>query len=43
MAASERHKLLLERFAAVGDGAVIRPPLHCDYGFYIRLDVLGLW
>ena len=41
MAASERHKLLLERFAAVGDGAVIRPPFHCDHGFTIRLDVLG--
>jgi len=37
MAPSERRKLLLERFAAVGDGAVIRPPFHCDYGFNIRL------
>ena len=37
MASSERHKLLAERFAAVGDGAVIRPPFHCDYGFNIRL------
>ena len=26
MAPSERHKLLVERLAAVGDGAVIRPP-----------------
>jgi maltose O-acetyltransferase len=34
---SERHRLLVERFAAVGDGAVIRPPFHCDYGFNIRL------
>jgi len=34
---SERRKLLVERFAAVGDGAVIRPPFHCDYGFNIRL------
>jgi maltose O-acetyltransferase len=34
---SEWRKLLLERFAAVGDGAVIRPPFHCDYGFNIRL------
>ena len=33
----ERRQLLLERFAAVGDGAVIRPPFHCDYGFNIRL------
>jgi maltose O-acetyltransferase len=37
MAPSERHKLLQERLAAVGDGAVIRPPFHCDYGFNIRL------
>ena len=37
MAPSERHKLLVERFAAVGDGAVIRSPFHCDYGFNIRL------
>jgi maltose O-acetyltransferase len=34
---SERHALLRERLAAVGDGAVIRPPFHCDYGFNIRL------
>jgi maltose O-acetyltransferase len=37
LAPSERRKLLVERFAAVGDGAVIRPPFHCDYGFNIRL------
>ena len=37
MAPSERRKLLVERFSAVGDGAVIRPPFHCDYGFNIRL------
>jgi len=37
LAPSERHELLVERFAAVGDGAVIRPPFHCDYGFNIRL------
>jgi maltose O-acetyltransferase len=37
MAPSERRKLLVERFAAVGDGAEIRPPFHCDYGFNIRL------
>ena len=37
MAPSERRKLLVERFAAVGEGAVIRPPFHCDYGFNIRL------
>jgi maltose O-acetyltransferase len=34
---SDRRELLLERFAAVGDGAVIRPPFHCDYGFNICL------
>jgi maltose O-acetyltransferase len=32
-----RRALLLERLAAVGDGAVIRPPFHCDYGFNISL------
>ncbi len=37
MAPSERHALLLERFGAVGEGAVIRPPFHCDYGFNVRL------
>ena len=35
--ASERRELLLERLAAVGEGAVIRPPFYCDYGFNIRL------
>ena len=34
---SERRELLLERLAAVGEGAVIRPPFHCDYGFNIRI------
>lgn len=33
----ERRALLRERFADVGDGAVIRPPFHCDFGFNIRL------
>lgn len=37
MAPSERRKLLLERFAAVGDGTVIRPPFYCDYGANIRV------
>jgi maltose O-acetyltransferase len=31
------HALLVERLAEVGDGAVIRPPFHCDYGFNIHL------
>jgi maltose O-acetyltransferase len=34
---SERRERLLERLAAVGEGAVIRPPFHCDYGFNITL------
>ena len=34
---AERRKLLLERFAAVGEGAVIRPPFYCDYGCNISL------
>jgi hypothetical protein len=33
MEPSDRRELLVERFAAVGQGAVIRPPFHCDYGF----------
>lgn len=37
MSPSDRRKLLAERFASVGDGADIRPPFHCDYGFNIRL------
>ena len=32
-----RRALLRERLAAVGDGAAIRPPFHCDYGFNISL------
>ncbi|MBS9477417.1 sugar O-acetyltransferase [Ancylobacter sp. VKM B-3255] len=32
-----RDALLAERLGAVGEGAVIRPPFHCDYGFNIRL------
>jgi maltose O-acetyltransferase len=34
---SERHQLLSERFAHAGNGAVIRPPFFCDYGYNIRL------
>ena len=33
----ERHALLRERLAGVGDRAVIRPPFFCDYGFNIVL------
>jgi maltose O-acetyltransferase len=32
-----RPQLLRERFGAVGDGAEVRPPFFCDYGFNIRL------
>jgi len=32
-----RRALLVERFAVVGEGAVIRPPFYCDYGFNISL------
>jgi maltose O-acetyltransferase len=35
--ATERHKLLRARFAHVGDGADIRPPFHCDYGYNISI------
>src|ERR1700710_2641935 len=35
--AAERRVLLRELLAEVGDGAVIRPPFHCDFGTNIRL------
>lgn len=34
---AERVALLREGLGAVGDGAIIRPPFHCDYGYNIRL------
>ncbi|MFJ6023421.1 sugar O-acetyltransferase [Brevundimonas sp. NPDC092305] len=34
---ADRLALLRERLSSVGDGAVIRPPFHCDYGFNIHL------
>jgi maltose O-acetyltransferase len=37
MAPCDRHALLREHLAAVGNGAAIRPPFHCDYGFNIHL------
>lgn len=37
MGADDRHRLLAERLGSVGEGAVIRPPFHCDYGFNISL------
>ena len=33
----ERYALLAERFASVGDEALIRPPFYCDYGYNISL------
>jgi maltose O-acetyltransferase len=33
----ERHAMLTELFASVGEGAVIRPPFYCDYGYNISL------
>ncbi len=32
-----RQALLREMFAAFGEGAVVRPPFHCDYGSNIRI------
>ncbi|RYF98612.1 MAG: sugar O-acetyltransferase [Caulobacteraceae bacterium] len=36
-APAERRDLLRQRLGEVGEGAVIRPPFHCDYGYNIRL------
>src|SRR5258707_2531830 len=35
--AAERRALLRELLTEVGDGAVIRPPFHCDFGYNIRI------
>lgn len=32
-----RLSLLRERLAEAGEGVVVRPPFHCDFGFNIRL------
>ena len=37
LANDQRHDMLKERFFAVGEGAFIRPPFHCDYGYNIRI------
>jgi maltose O-acetyltransferase len=34
---AERRALLRELLGHVGDGAAIRPPFHCDYGYNTRL------
>ena len=33
----QRYALLVERFASVGEHALIRPPFFCDYGYNISL------
>jgi maltose O-acetyltransferase len=33
----ERYALLVERFASVGEHALIRPPFFCDYGYNISV------
>jgi maltose O-acetyltransferase len=33
----QRFALLVERFASVGEQALIRPPFFCDYGYNISL------
>lgn len=37
MAPEMRRSLLAEAFAFVGEGVVVRPPFHCDYGYNISL------
>lgn len=37
LSSADRRALLKERFAQVDEGAAIRPPFHCDYGFNISL------
>ncbi|MBN3815426.1 sugar O-acetyltransferase [Paraburkholderia sp. Se-20369] len=34
---AQRGELLRERLGSLGQGAVVRPPFHCDYGFNIHL------
>ncbi|MFN3668363.1 MAG: sugar O-acetyltransferase [Brevundimonas sp.] len=36
-APAERRDLLRQKLGEVGEGAVVRPPFHCDYGYNIRL------
>lgn len=31
------HALLVEQLGAVGPGALVRPPFHCDYGYNISI------
>jgi maltose O-acetyltransferase len=34
---ARRDAILAELCGAVGDGVVVRPPFHCDYGYNIRI------
>jgi maltose O-acetyltransferase len=34
---AERKTWLVELFGGLGDGVVIEPPFHCDYGVHIRI------
>jgi maltose O-acetyltransferase len=36
-ARQERRRILSELLGAIGEGTVIRPPLHCDYGYQTRI------
>jgi maltose O-acetyltransferase len=33
----DRHRLLIERFASVGSGAIVRPPFFCDPGYNVEI------
>lgn len=35
--ADERARVLGELLGSVGEGARIRPPFHCDFGYHIRI------
>jgi maltose O-acetyltransferase len=35
--AAGRRALLVELLGAFGEGSEVRPPLHCDYGYQIRI------
>jgi maltose O-acetyltransferase len=37
LSGAQRYALLVERFASVGEHALIRPPFFCDYGHNISL------
>lgn len=36
-AGEERRRILTELLGSIGEGTVIRPPFHCDYGSNLRL------